>query len=730
MLRNVVAFAMLAVHAQAQTDFAKDMVAGIDRFLDAELRRAITTREKLSSPDAQSRERFRKIIGAVDQRVSPVEMSYDAAVGRPSLIAETPDYKVHTVRWSVFDGVDGEGLLLEPAQPPVASFVVLPDADWSPEQIAGIAPGVSPSAQYARLLAGRGCRVLVPVLIDRKDTWSGSTRFRFTNQPHREFIYRMAYQMGRHIIGYEVQKTLAAIDWLAASAPAAPVGVAGYGEGGLVALYSAALDPRISGALVSGYFQPRERVFDEPIYRNVWGLLREFGDAEIAGMIAPRALIIEAGGGPVVDGPPPETKTRRGAAPGALRSPELANVRQEYERAKRFFDKGEFRLVTERGPEALLTVLKVQAVQASATAPIKTIRVPDSTTRLKRQFTQLVEFTLNLARASQPTRQKFWANADTTSLSKWKQTASSYRDYYWKEVIGKLPDPSGPVQAETKRSGENNRWTRAEVKLPVLPDVFAAGVLLLPKDLKAGEKRPVVVAQHGLEGRPEFLIQPKDDVNRRIYAEFAARLADRGFIVFVPQLPYIGGTSFRQLQRKANPLKLSLYSFILAQNQRILEWLGRQPFVDATRIGFYGLSYGGKTAIRVPPLLEGYALSICSGDFNEWIWKTTTLDFSGSYMFTHEYEIPEFDTGNTFNHGELATLMDGRPFMVERGHRDGVGIDEQVSYEYAKVRRFYDELGIGDRATIEYFNGPHQIHGVGTYQFLRKHLNWPERGNQ
>ena len=96
-------------------------------------------------------------------------------------------------------------------------------------------------------------------------------------------------------------------------------------------------------------------------------------------------------------------------------------------------------------------------------------------------------------------------------------------------------------------------------------------------------------------------------------------------------------------------------------------------------------------------------------------------------MFTHEYEIPEFDTGNTFNHAELATLMHGRPFMVERGHRDGVGIDEMVSYEYAKVRRFYDELGIGDRATIEYFNGPHQIHGVGTYQFLHKHLNWPER---
>ncbi|HUQ93013.1 MAG TPA: hypothetical protein VM120_15135 [Bryobacteraceae bacterium] len=727
MLRTIVPFVILAFHLHAQTDFAGEMVAGIDRFLDAELKRAVAAREKRPRPDAQSRERFRKIIGAVDQRVTPVEMSYDAAVGRSSVVAETAIYKVHAVRWNVFEGVDAEGLLLDPLQPPVASIVALPDADWSPEQIAGIAPGVPLPTQYARLLAERGCRVLVPVLIDRKDTWSGSSRFRFTNQPHREFIYRMAYQMGRHIIGYEVQKTLAAVDWFAASAPGVPIGVAGYGEGGLLALHSAALDPRIGGALVSGYFEPRERVFDEPIYRNVWALLREFGDAEIAGMVAPRALIIEASGGPVIDGPPPESKTRRGAAPGALRLPELSQVQQEYERAKRFFDKGTLRLVTDSGAQALLDALKVRALPASAPIQIKVIRAPDTGVRLRRQFDQLVEFTQKLARASESTRQKFWSRADTSSLAKWKQTASSYRDYYWKEVIGKLPDPSESLQPETKRSGENDRWTQMEVKLPVWPGVFAAGVLLVPKDLKAREKRPVVVAQHGLEGRPEFLIAPKDDVNKRIYAEFAARLADRGFIVFVPQLPYIGGTSFRQLQRKANPLKLSLYSFILGQNQRILEWLGQQPFVDVTRIGFYGLSYGGKTAIRVPPLLEGYALSICSGDFNEWIWKTTTLDFTGSYMFTHEYEIPEFDTGNTFNHAELATLMDGRPFMVERGHRDGVGIDEQVSYEYAKVRRFYDELGIGDRATIEYFNGPHQIHGVGTYQFLHKHLKWPEQ---
>src|SRR5207253_2708336 len=90
-----------------------------------------------------------------------------------------------------------------------------------------------------------GARVLVPVLIDRKDTWSGNPQLgRMTNQPHREFIYRMAYEMGRHIIGYEVQKVLAAVDRFTHGKEPPLVGVIGYGEGGAVALPPAGSLPR------------------------------------------------------------------------------------------------------------------------------------------------------------------------------------------------------------------------------------------------------------------------------------------------------------------------------------------------------------------------------------------------------------------------------------------------------------------------------------------------------
>ena len=120
----------------------------------------------------------------------------------------------------------------------------------------------------------------MPVLIDRNDSWSGNPRLnRHTNQPHREFIYRMAYEMGRHIIGYEIQKVLAVIDWFETKDNNQPVGLFGYGEGGIVALYAGALDARARVAVVRESAITREAsVWEEPIERSIWSALPEFRD--------------------------------------------------------------------------------------------------------------------------------------------------------------------------------------------------------------------------------------------------------------------------------------------------------------------------------------------------------------------------------------------------------------------------------------------------------------------
>ncbi|HEX5244955.1 MAG TPA: hypothetical protein VFW23_16980 [Tepidisphaeraceae bacterium] len=77
------------------------------------------------------------------------------------------------------------------------------------------------------------------------------------------------------------------------------------------------------------------------------------------------------------------------------------------------------------------------------------------------------------------------------------------------------------------------------------------------------------------------------------------------------------------------------------------------------------------------------------------------------------------------SNAEIAGLIAPRPFMVERGHHDTVGDDQWVALEYAKVGLLYSDLKIPNRTRIEYFDGPHMIHGVGTFEFLHEQLHFP-----
>ena len=778
-----------------QGDLSAQMVAGIDRLLTRLTAQSIGERQQYWQRDFSSaeaydrsvqpnRERLRSIFGAVDARLPVTALEFMSSTSSPAKVGETESFTVHAVRWPVFEGVYAEGLWLQPKGECVASIVAIPDADQTPEMLVGLAPGLAPERQFARRLAENGCEVLVPVLIDRQDTWSGNAHIqRFTNLPHREWIYRQAYELGRHIIGYEAQKVSAAVDFLESRkqstlrssatedgkhATRSPrIGVVGYAEGGLIAFYAAALDRRIEATLVSGYFDSRQGLWEEPIYRNVFGLLREFGDAEITSLIAPRALIVEYSVVPKVDGPPPTREGRTGAAPGKLQTPDYTSVEAEFERARALLkaadhkDLDRFKFITgvegvatgpgsDRALAALLNALGVpdRELKRPAEAPADLRVAFDPAARQQRQVKELEDYTQRLLRESESARADFfWKKINATSAHNWETSCVPFKQILWEEVIGKLPPPALPINARSRRlslppagqpserpasasGGETagaKGWTGYEVVLDVYPDVFAWGILLVPKDLKPGERRPVVVCQHGLEGLPTDVVDqdPKNDLFRH-YGGLAARLAEQGFVVFTPQNPYRGKTAFRQLQRKANPLKVSLFSVVIAQHSRMLDWLGELPFVDAKRICFYGVSYGGKAAVRVPAVLPGYALSICSGDSNDWIPKNVSVDSPVSYMFAGEYEMPEWNLDPTFSYAELAALIAPRPFMVERGHNDSVGQDEWVVAEYAKVRRLYDQLGIGDQTAIEFFNGVQTTNGVGTFEFLHKHLNWPK----
>ena len=734
-----------------ESDLSTRLMDGAHRFVDRKIDEAPSHRNSFWARDFSSveayvksvqpnRKRFRTIIGAVDTRM-PVRMERFGDDAQPALVAETSRYRVFQVRWPVHEGFSAEGLLVQPKGDTAGHVIVVPDADQTPEQLMGLAPGIRPESQAARRLVENGFEIIVPSLINRKKLRTEDGSLRNSDQTNREWIYRQAFQMGRHVGGYEVQTVLAATDWFRRQhGDTVKVGVCGFAEGGLIAFYSAAVDVRIDSVLVSGYFDSRQRVWAEPIYRNVWGLLREFGDAELGSLVLPRALIVEHSPIASLSGHKGEWST-----------PEFGSVKSEMERIESGPDFREPILVYSGQDQAIgpfsdaalaafaerLDVVKLSALSGELPVDRRVGFDPDA--RNQRLVQAMESHVQMLVRQSDKVRDEFflykimpeladnrWSTVrrhPTHSPEKFIDGAKPYRRIFSEDGMGRFDEPMLPFNARTRKVAENEKWTAYDVVLDVWQEVFAWGVLVLPKDLKPGERRPVVVCQHGRQGLPRDAL----DANNTAYNNFAGALADRGFITFAPHNLYRGEDRYRWLDRKANTVKATLFSFIIAQHDQILRWLETLPQVDADRIAFYGLSYGGETAMRVPSILEKYCLSICSGDFNQWTRKVAATDQSFSFMSTIEWEMPYWNLGHTFDYAEMAYLMVPRPFMVERGHLDRVGRDSWVAHEYAKVRWLYAQLGLADRTQIEFFQGGHSINGEGTFVFLEKHLNWPLR---
>jgi len=745
---------MDAAHAFVEGEISKSV-----RRLASRWNRDTSTTIAYAKSVESNRERFRRMIGVVEDRLPPrleffsergESRRFDGAAPVGSLVAETEEFEIHQVRWDVIDGLVAEGLYVVPKSslklgaPTVPGVVLIPDADNTPEDIMGITGKLPSNQQIGLRFATAGFRMLIPATINRARYLGPDgkdARLKRADQTHREWIYRQAFQLGRHVIGYEVQTALAAADWLRSNGLGTSVSVAGYGEGGMVAFYAAAADEKINAAFVSGYFSPRDSVWSEPIYRNVFGLLREFGDAEIASLIWPRDLLIEHTEFPHVS-----------QQKGAITTPATEKVVAEIDRVGTllgtlsppprilFSEAKDGARAGYSAMAAFAAAIDFQEAKISRVSPMALLLDKregfDPASRHERIFRQMEAQVQKLVRQADGVREKrFFQTAEPGLIpGKWStlkrhpildpanfiEKSKAFREEFRREVIGEFDETLLPLNPRTRKIIENEKWTAWEVVLDVYPGFFAWGDLLIPKDLKPGEKRPVVVCQHGRNGVPRDTI----DAHKTAYNDFAAHLAERGFITFAPHNLYRHEDRYRWLDRKANTIGCTLFSFIVPSHQQILRWLKTLPQVDGDHIGFYGLSYGGESAVRIPSLLTDYCLSICSGDFNQWTRKVADVDFPNGFMKSIEWEMPYWNMGNTFDYAEMAALIFPRPFMVERGHHDAVSTDPWVAYEYAKVRWLYAQFGLADQTEIEFFQGGHSINEQGTYDFLHRHLGW------
>jgi dienelactone hydrolase len=150
---------------------------------------------------------------------------------------------------------------------------------------------------FAVELVNKGYIVAAPELLgfgDRKL----SEENKEANSCQRLSTFLLA--MGQTMAGYRVFETLRCVDYLLTrdDIDAARIGCMGISGGGLVCSFAAAIDNRISAAVVSGYtntFQASILSIHHCIDNYIPGLSLVAEMPDLIGLIAPRPLLIEAG---------------------------------------------------------------------------------------------------------------------------------------------------------------------------------------------------------------------------------------------------------------------------------------------------------------------------------------------------------------------------------------------------------------------------------------------------
>src|SRR5439155_24378437 len=231
---------------------------------------------------APHRNHLRKMLGVVD---------LPAGKARTVVLSEKGGVRIEDVTLPLDADFSARALLFVPAAATAMPAVIaVPEATESREHFAGVAEGGKPAPWLANLLR-RGVAVCVPVVVERT---SDHPLCEQTHLDRRALLYRLGFIVGRTMVGMEVQQTVGLRQYLASlpEIDARHIGILGQGQGGMTALYAAAVDENLSAAVVVDYFQQREKAWEEPVDRMLYGQLNEFGDAEVVALVAPRPLTV------------------------------------------------------------------------------------------------------------------------------------------------------------------------------------------------------------------------------------------------------------------------------------------------------------------------------------------------------------------------------------------------------------------------------------------------------
>lgn len=682
-LSSLCALLLLAAGALAQTiqpslpgtrtldlpkDWREQQRQQIIRYYELRVAAAGTIRDRKWQPDFSSEEAYRKSVQPHRARLRAMLGLRGYEPGKAEVRKLAPG--VEEVRFTLDGGWPVRALIFAPTQPSGAAVIAIPPETYTAEAFA--------RTPWVTSLISSGTLVAIPTTVTRSTDHPLSKKLR--GRDLRNILHRYAFITGRTLTGLEVEQASALRQYFASRSgvQAARISVLG----GMSALFAAASDQRFASATILGYFDAHAKPQEEPFDRMIYGRMNEFGDAELAALIAPRPLTLSYGPG--------------------------SSGTKEFDRAQRFY-KG----------------LKLSDRLRSASPPPEggapAYKLPETEIRQARdeQFDGMHRYLRQKIGEADRAREERWELASTPASLRAARTAELRKELAALEGIPHAPPM--PLNPRTRLLKVTQNFVAYETMLGVLDGVDVYGHLLIPR--KPGARLPAVVCQHGLEGQPKDTngLGEKPD---EVYHAFAARLADRGYVVFSPYLtvPVPQDNLINPIVRLAGAVGGMRTGMEVRKLRRVVDFLSALPFVDPARIGYYGLSYGGYSAIWMGSMEPRLKAIIISGHFNHWLQKITNEELATSYMMYADEDFYNWNVINRFSHTELIAAMWPRAVMVEWADNDGTTNPEWHGRAWKEVAALAAAWGVEDKIVREPFLGKHEIGGMGSFEFLDRWL--------
>jgi dienelactone hydrolase len=291
------------------SDFPLGTVPGLLRAYDQSPRRLAfhaSTLPEAQAWQAELRAAFARLLG---------EWPAERCDLDPHLI-ETVEEEHFTRELLVYQSQPGEyvpcyGLIPRGVAPPYRTVIALHGHGSAGARfVVGLAAGEAEAAlarranyDYARQLAVRGFLVFAPTTRGFDERMEPPPLRDTTEEQYASSCEAASYNAllrGQTLLGLRVWDQMRLIDYIATRPERRTPGLAcvGLSGGGTVTLYTAALEPRLTAAVISCAFNPyRDSIMplSHCACNYVPGILPVAEMADIAGLIAPRPVLIEAG---------------------------------------------------------------------------------------------------------------------------------------------------------------------------------------------------------------------------------------------------------------------------------------------------------------------------------------------------------------------------------------------------------------------------------------------------